>query len=160
MEYCKHPYAAVVTYPFSTQTKKKTRDEADEQPGTSKQEEPARKKARKEGKNSPKDDITYRKYGPSNIPANVELLILKHLQNENLFEKKPELRQKCFELISSSLAKRTWQKYSSALALWERFAKNEKIKGFPALAFVCWCSKNTKLKNDDNQKLLNCAQKN
>jgi hypothetical protein len=27
-----------------------------------------------------------------------------------------------------------------------RFAKNEKIKGFPALAFVCWCSKNTKLK--------------
>jgi hypothetical protein len=50
MEYCKHPYAAVVTYPFSAQTKKKTRDEADEQPGTSKQEEPVRKKARKEGK--------------------------------------------------------------------------------------------------------------
>jgi hypothetical protein len=69
-----------------------------------------RKKARKEGKNSPKDDVTYRKYGSSNIPANVELLILKHLQNENLFEKKPELRQKCLELISSSLAKRTWQK--------------------------------------------------
>jgi hypothetical protein len=110
MEYCKHPYAAVVTYPFSAQTKKKTRDEADEQPGTSKQEEPVRKKARKEGKNSPKDDVTYRKYGSSNIPANVELLILKHLQNENLFEKKPELRQKCLELISSSLAKRTWQK--------------------------------------------------
>jgi hypothetical protein len=29
MEYCKHPYAAVVTYPFSAQTKKKPRDEAD-----------------------------------------------------------------------------------------------------------------------------------
>jgi hypothetical protein len=159
MEYCKHPYAAVVTYPFSAQTKKKTRDEADEQPGTSKQEEPARKKARKEGKNSPKDDITYRKYGPSNIPANVKFLILKHLQNKNLFEKKPELRQKCLELISSSLAKRTWQKYSSALALWERFAKNEKIKGFPALAFVCWCSKNTKLKTATIKSYLTALRK-
>ncbi len=93
--YCKHPYAAVVTYPFSAQTKKKTRDEMDEQPGTSKQEEPVRKKARKEGKNTPKDDITFRKYGPNNIPANVKLLILEHLQNQNLFEEKPELQQKC-----------------------------------------------------------------
>jgi hypothetical protein len=146
MEYCKHPYAAVVTYPLAAQAKKKTRDEPDEQPGTSKQEEPARKKARKEGKNTPKDDITFRKYGPDNIPANVKILILKHLQNENLFEEKPELQQKCLELISSSLARRTWQKYSSALALWEKFAKEEKVKGFPALTFVCWCSKNTKLK--------------
>jgi len=29
MEYCKHPYAAVVTYPFAAQPKKKTRDETD-----------------------------------------------------------------------------------------------------------------------------------
>jgi hypothetical protein len=34
MEYCKHPYAAVVTYPFAAQTNKKTRDETGEQPGT------------------------------------------------------------------------------------------------------------------------------
>ncbi len=50
MEYCKHPYAAVVTYPLAAQTKKKTRDETDEQPGTSKQEEPARKKPEKKVK--------------------------------------------------------------------------------------------------------------
>jgi hypothetical protein len=81
------------------------------------------------------------------------------LQTENLFEKKPELRQKCLELISSSLAKRTWQKYSSALALWERFAKNEKVKGFPALAFVCWCSKNTKLKTTTIKSYLTALRK-
>ncbi len=145
MEYCKHPYTAVVTYPLSAQTKKKGRDEANEQPSTSKQEEPARKKARKEGKNLPKDDTTYRKYGPSNIPANLEPLILKHLQNKNFFEKSPDLRKKCLGLISNSLAKRTWQKYGSALALWEKFVKDKNVKGLPALAFVCWCSNNTKL---------------
>jgi hypothetical protein len=76
-----------------------------------------------------------------------------------LFEKNPELRQKCLELISSSLAKRTWQKYSSALALWDRFAKNGKIKGFPALAFICWCSKNTKLKTTTIKSYLTALRK-
>ncbi len=62
-------------------------------------------------------------------------------------------------MISSSLAKRTWQIYSLALALWERFAKIEKVKGFPALAFVCLCSKNTKLKTTTIKSYLTALRK-
>jgi hypothetical protein len=62
-------------------------------------------------------------------------------------------------LISSSLAKRTWQKYSSALALWEKFAKNEKVKGFPALGFVCWCSKNTTINTTTVKGYLTALRK-
>jgi hypothetical protein len=159
MEYCKHHFAAVVTYPLSSQTKKKSRDETDELPGTSKQEEPSRKKAKKEGKTRPKDDANFRKYGPKNLPKNLEPLILQHLQNDELFKENPELCEECLCLISNSLARRTWQKYGSALTLWQKFAKDKNVKGFPALAFLCWCRKNTTIKSATVKGYLSALRK-
>ena len=124
VEYCKHQFAAVVTCPLNGQTKKKSRDEPHEQPGTSKQEEPAKKKARKEGKTRPTDDTNFRKYGPNNIPKLLEPLILQHLQNEELFKENLDLCEECLCLISNSLARRTWQKYGSAMS----FANLQMIK--------------------------------
>ncbi len=89
----------------------------------------------------------------------MEPLILQHLQNEELFKENPELCEECLCLISNSLARRTWQKYGSALSLWQKFAKDKNVKGFPALAFLCWCRKNATVKSTTVKGYLSALRK-
>jgi hypothetical protein len=89
----------------------------------------------------------------------LEPLILQHLQNEELFKENLDLCEECLNLISNSLARRTWQKYGSALSLWQKFAKDKNVKGFPALAFLCWCRKNTTVKSATIKGYLSALRK-
>jgi hypothetical protein len=146
-EFCKNPTAPIVTYPLKAQPTKRTASAAEGVAGSSKQSEPAKKKQKKDGKLIPRDDKSTRKYSNENMPKNLDSLILKHLHKWALFRANPDLCVECLNLISNSLAKRTWSKYSSALSMWNKFVLDKKANKFQALAFMCWCSKNTSIKS-------------
>ncbi len=84
---------------------------------------------------------------------------MQHLRNEELFKENLDLCEECLSLISNSLARRTWQKYGSALSLWQKFANDKNVKGFPALAFLCWCRKNTTVKSTTVKGYLSALRK-
>ncbi len=158
-ELIKHDIAAIVSYPLRHTGKKRTSDEQDDQPGGSEKPEPSKKKQKTEGKIVPKDHPTDRKYGPGNIPPLVKKLIMRHLKKQGLLKHDKRLSRECVDLISNSLAKRTWEKYNSALSLWKRFEMETEAKHFSRIAFVCWCSRNTKLKPDTVKGYLSALKK-
>ena len=129
-ELVKHDIAAIVSYPLRHTGKKRTSDEQDDQPGGSEKPEPSKKKQKTEGKIVPKDDPTDRKYGSRNIPPLVKKLITRHLKKQGLLKHDKHLSKECVDLISNSLAKRTWEKYNSALG---RYGKNSKWKLKPSI---------------------------
>ena len=137
---------ALVSYPFRPSLKRKGKEDHSSTPGNSKSQGPEKKKPKKGGKISPSDDILLRKYSELNMPENVRTLFRKHVQKSHIFSDNLDLQEECLRLVSNSLAKRTWNKYSSALHLWEKFEKCKDIKKFSAIVFTCWCSKNTKIR--------------
>jgi hypothetical protein len=60
-----------------------------------------------------------------------------------------------FELIG----KKDMAKIRFSLVLWNRFVKDKTVKGFPALAFVCWCHKNTPVKSSTIKDYLSALRK-
>ncbi len=119
-ELVKHDVAAIVSYPLRHAGKKRAsdepEDEPEDEPGESEKPGPSKKKQKTEGKTVPKDNPADRKYGSKNIPPLVKILILQHLRKQDLLKSEKMLSQECMNLISSSLAKRTWEKYNSALS--------------------------------------------
>ena len=158
-ELVKHDIAAIVSYPLRHSAKKRTSDERDDQPGGSEKPEPSKKKQKTEGKIMPKDDPTDRKYGSKNIPPLIKELITRHLKKQGLLKGDKRLSKECVGLISNSLAKRTWDKYNSALSLWQKFEVETDAKHFSRIAFLCWCSRNTKLKPDTVKGYLSALKK-
>jgi hypothetical protein len=158
-ELVKHDFAAIVSYPLRHTGKKRTSDEQDDEPGGSEKPEPSKKKQKTEGKIVPTDDPANRKYGSRNIPPLVKNLITQHLKKRGLLKHDKHLSKECVNLISNSLAKRTWEKYNSALSLWKKFETETDAKHFSRIAFVCWCSRNTKLKPDTGKGYLSALKK-
>jgi hypothetical protein len=160
LDFVKHNYATQVSYHLKETARKRGHDDLEEDleplPGASSDKEPLKKKQKKKGTTLPKDDAKNRKYSSGNIPLNLRSLILKHLRKQKLFEDNPELCVEGVKLISSSLAKRTWEKYGSALSLWNKFVINNKIEKFSGFTFTCWCSKNTSVKASTIKSYL-CA---
>jgi hypothetical protein len=76
-----------------------------------------------------------------------------------LFKDDIGLRNECIKLVSHSLAKRSWDKYNSALTLWNKFAREGNVKTFSSLNFTCWCSKNTKLRAATVKSYLSSLRK-
>jgi hypothetical protein len=142
----KHDVAAIVSYPLRHTGKKRASDEQEDEQGGSEKPEPSKKKQKTEGKIVPTDDPADRKYSSKNIPPLVKNLIMQHLKKQGLLRSDKLLSRECMNLISNSLAKRTWEKYNSALSLWKNFEAEANVKHFSRIAFVCWCSRNTKLK--------------
>jgi hypothetical protein len=145
-ELVKHDVAAIVSYPLRHTGKKRASDEQEDEQVGSEKPEPSKKKQKTEGKIVPTDDPADRKYGSDNIPPLVKNLITQHLKKQGLLRRNKLLGRECVNLISNSLAKRTWEKYNSALSLWKKFEAETNVKHFSRIAFVCWCSRNTKLK--------------
>jgi hypothetical protein len=145
-ELVKHDVAAIVSYPLRHAGKKRASDEPEDEPGESEKPGPSKKKQKTEGKTGPKDNPADRKYGSKNIPPLVKNLILQHLKKQDLLKNEKILSRECMNLISSSLAKRTWEKYNPVLSLWKKFEAETNVRHFSRIAFVCWCSRNTKLK--------------
>jgi len=160
LDFVKHNYATQVSYHLKETARKRGHDDLEEDleplPGASSDKEPLKKKQKKKGTTLPKDDAKNRKYSSGNIPLNLRSLILKHLRKQKLFEDNPELCVEGVKLISSSLAKRTWEKYGSALSLWNKFVINNKTEKFSGFTFTCWCSKNTSVKASTIKSYL-CA---
>jgi hypothetical protein len=159
MELCHEFFSGVVTYPFKEKTLKRRRAEEEPVAGTSGASDATGKKNKKEGKHIPKDDKNLRKYCLKNMPETVKRLLLKHVQELEIFDQSPELSAECVEIIANSLAKRTWDKYNSALNLWEKFTENFEVKNFSGLAFTCWCKKNTNLKSATIKSYLGILRK-
>jgi hypothetical protein len=84
------------------------------------------------------------------MPKNLYASIRNFLSHDARFASNPELCNKTLTILASSLAKRTWQKYSSAPALWERFAdevngpKPVKFSKNSRILFMSWCCKHCK----------------
>jgi hypothetical protein len=122
-------------------------DEEEPIQSTSKAEK--RKKSAK-GITSLADDPSYRKYG-NNLPKNLATAVLDFVKTDPFFAPKPDLCAEAVALVAGSLAKRTWNKYSSALAQWEHFCKNTQggnslpYTDSTKMLFICWCSKRTSL---------------
>jgi len=93
------------------------------------------------------------------MPKNLKNLIIGHLHRVKLFASDPELREECVNLISNSLAKKTWLKYGSALSLWNKFSKGKGLKNLQSLAFSCWCSKHAKIKTATVKGYLSALKK-
>lgn len=161
MELVKHPFKAQVTYPFRTANRKGAskpsvdKPEKTESPEDDPGEGPSgsghrKKRKRESGRIYPKDSSKFRKYG-QNMPKNLYASIRNFLSHDARFASNPELCNKTLTILASSLAKRTWQKYSSALALWERFAdevngpKPVKFSKNSRILFMSWCFNNTAL---------------
>jgi hypothetical protein len=142
----KHDVAAIVSYPLRHTGKKRASDEQEDEQGGTEKPEPSKKKQKTGGKIVPTDNPADRKYGSKNIPPLVKNLIVRHLKKRGLLKSDKILSKECVNLISNSLAKRTWEKYNSALSLWKKFETETNVKHFSRIAFVCWCSRNTKLK--------------
>ena len=128
LELVVHQFAASVTYPFKKPPQKRKTREEDPQPGTSKGEGAGRKRKKSSGISPPKDDVKNRKFDTKNMPKNLQVLLKKRLEQEPFFSGNSELCSECLKLIGNSLAKRTWNKYSSALSVnlvpffaWQRF---------------------------------------
>jgi hypothetical protein len=45
------------------------------------------------------------------------------------------------------------------MSLWQKFANDKNVKGFPALAFLCWCCKNTTVKSTTVKGYLSALRK-
>ena len=146
LELMKHPFAAGINYPLKAKAGRRKRKAQSPVPSSSKEKPAAKKKQKTTGDNKPRDDVNYRKFSSKNMPANVKNLFRKHLEKQPTFSENPDLCTECLKLVSNSLAKRTWNKYSSALALWNQYAHGKTISSFSALDFTCWCSKYTTLK--------------
>ncbi len=145
-ELVKYDVAAIVSYPLKHTGKKRAADEPEDESDESEMPGPSKKKQKTDCKTLPMDNPASRKYGPKNIPPLIKDLILRHLKKQGLLKNEKILSQECIGLISSSLAKRTWDKYNSTLSLWEKFEAETNVKRFSRVAFLCWCSRNTKLK--------------
>jgi hypothetical protein len=158
-ELVKHDVAAIVSYPLKPTGKRKTAEESEDETDDTPKPGPSKKKQKTEGKILPKDNPADRKYSYGNIPPLLKDLILKHLKKENLLKNDEKLSQECIGLISNSLAKRTWDKYNSALSLWKKFETESAVEHLSNIAFLCWCSKNTKLKPTTIKGYLSALKK-
>jgi hypothetical protein len=100
---------------------------------------------------TPKTAQNLENMGKICMPKNLYASIRNFLSHDARFASNPELCNKTLTILASSLAKRTWQKYSSALALWERFAdevngpKPVKFSKNSRILFMSWCFNNTAL---------------
>ncbi len=131
LELVRHDVAADVTYPLKETARKRTSHEMDLEAGEESEKAGSSKKKQKtEGILLTKDDISERKYGPNNMPKSLKSLVLKRISKNKHLKNDPVLCQECLKLISNSLAKRTWEKYGSALTLWEKFAAQKNLKNF------------------------------
>jgi hypothetical protein len=158
-ELCRDFFPGMVTYPFKEENSKRKRREEEPTAGPSGISGPKRKKSKKEGKLRPKDDKHLRKYCSENMPETVKHLLLRHIQKFDVFKDDPELSLECVKIVANSLAKRTWNKYNSALKLWKIFSKSTDCKKFSGLAFLCWCKKNTSLRANTIKAYLGALRK-
>ena len=151
LELVRHPFASAVVYPFRA-SKKKTPDpekRAEEEPEQS-TSGTTRKRPHPEGIFNVADDPKCRKYG-NNLPENLKNAILKFIKSDKYFSANPELGEQAVTLVAGSLAKRTWSKYSSALAKWENFLVCTQggnpipFNSSTKLLFSCWCYKRSPL---------------
>lgn len=116
---------------------------------------PATKRGREQsnkGTTMPKHSGAQEKFSSRNLPKIVEVIFRKNLQSNNLLQNQPILEKECLTLFANSLAQNTWKRYTSAFHLWEKFCLKERFSPYSfsenqKLAFLCWCSKQTKLKS-------------
>jgi hypothetical protein len=84
------------------------------------------------------------KYSSSGVPSIVKrFLKIKYSTME-------ENKHECWGLLQGSLAKSTWKRYSSALALWKTYAQNSQlnwrqIQGQGLTGFIGWCKHKRKI---------------
>jgi hypothetical protein len=84
------------------------------------------------------------KYSSSGVPSIVKrFLKIKYSTME-------ENKHECWGLLQGSLAKSTWKRYSSALALWKTYAQNSRlnwrrIQGQGLTGFIGWCKRKRKI---------------
>jgi hypothetical protein len=84
------------------------------------------------------------KYSSSGVPSIVKrFLKIKYNSME-------ENKQECWGLLQGSLAKSTWKRYSSALALWKTYAQKsqlnwQRIRGQGLTGFIGWCKLKRKI---------------
>jgi len=159
LELVVHQFAASVTYPFKKPPqKRKTRGE-DPQPGPSGRDGAGRKRKKSSGISPPKDDVKNRKFDTKNMPKNLQVLLKKRLEQEPFFSGNSELCSECLKLIGNSLAKRTWNKYSSALSIWYRFSHGKDLKTFSHFEFTVWCSKYANIKPSTVKEYISAIEK-
>jgi hypothetical protein len=99
------------------------------------------------------------------LPKNLSTAILEFVKTDPYFASNPDLCKEAVELVAGSLAKRTWNKYSSALAQWERFVEKTQGEGHlpfsdsTKMLFICWNSKNTTLAPTTVKAYLSALEK-
>jgi len=159
LELVKHQFAATVVYPLKKTPRKRSAPDPDPKPGTSKQKEQGKKKQKNTGTKTPKDSLNNRKFDSRNMPKNLQSLFQNHLKKSSFFINNSDLRLECIKLVANSLAKRTWNKYSSALSLWHRFSHNKALSSFSAVEFTCWCSKYASIKSSTVKEYVSAINK-
>jgi hypothetical protein len=98
------------------------------------------------------------KYSSSGVPNIVKsFLKIKHSSIK-------ENQNACWGLLQGSLAKSTWKRYSSALMLWKKYAKDSQlnwrhIQGRGLTGFIGWCNRTEKVSVGTVKLYLSCLRK-
>ncbi len=120
---------------------------------TSGEDDSPRGKKRK-GSCTPADSVFLRKYGGKSLANSIldpemDFFLASSPGFKGL---KGNLPKTFWELLKSSVAKKTWEKYSSAWKKWGQFKidsgleEGKKFSPELGLAFTCWCKSHTDLK--------------
>jgi len=117
-------------------------------PGSSQDTQP--KKRKQKGTKTPQHSCDNEKFNLNNIPVQLKDFFKQQLEKQNF--KNKILQDECLRLIGNSLAKSTWNRYAASFKIWKTFCsengkKETHLSENTKIMFICWCSKNTKLKS-------------
>jgi hypothetical protein len=136
-EYIEDPYKCEADYPYrSLDTEERGRKR--------------KKETQKKGKKRPKHSSSVEKFTEKNLPKKVDDFLNELAKKFQESGSSAETASSFKKLTSLSLARNTWQRYGSALGLFEKFQKEREAEikewnGKEKIEFLCWAEKDTKL---------------